>query len=285
MSATVPGEGRLAQWRSRPKPCRARQSSIGAGQPRGQQGVGAARVLGAEAPPSSAIRAPGARPGGAGAAATGESFFVPRLEIRAGGDTHAQMSTRSPSALLARDRPAELATAAPADRRAAVEALYTEHRARIAGHLYALTGDRDAIDDLINEVFLAAFEALEDFRGRSAVTTWLHGIAINVARNHRAKQRRRHAFIARFAAREAAEPVATLAGEELAAARATRQVHAALAELADPLREVFVLRVMEEHTLKTCAEILGLPISTVHERVQRATAQFRAYLEAREPAP
>jgi RNA polymerase sigma-70 factor (ECF subfamily) len=179
-------------------------------------------------------------------------------------------------------RPVERGRAlSTAERRARIEALYASERPGLARHLFALTSDREAVDDLMNEVFVCAFEALPDFDGRSSVTTWLHGIAVNVARNHRAKRQRWRLFLTRLSA-EPTTAAAETPEADVRAARAARRLYAALDRLSDPLREAFVVHVLENRTLKESAALLGLPVSTVHERAQRATSLVRASVEGEE---
>ena len=58
--------------------------------------------------------------------------------------------------------------------------------------------DRQDAEDVAQEVFLAAWQALPVFRGESSVATWLHRIAVNRALNHRALagERGRRAWVA-----------------------------------------------------------------------------------------
>ncbi|MGH1340188.1 MAG: RNA polymerase sigma factor [Nannocystales bacterium] len=155
-----------------------------------------------------------------------------------------------------------------------IRALYGAHRDAIARQISVLTRDADATDDLVNETFIRAYEALEGFRGASSERTWLHGIALNVARNHRAKRRRR-------AAARLPEPENTLATPEdvLREQRALARFHDALDGLPDNLREVFVLRYVQQLPLKDVARLLSLATSTAHARASRAESMLRASVE------
>ena len=48
----------------------------------------------------------------------------------------------------------------------------------------------EGIEDAAQDVFLVVHRRLADFEGRSSLTTWLYGIALRVARDHRRRQRR-----------------------------------------------------------------------------------------------
>jgi len=153
---------------------------------------------------------------------------------------------------------------------------YLEHGPRIARRILALTGDPTSVDDLVNETFVQAFESLPRYEGRSELSTWLHGIAINLVRTHLAKRRRRQRIDATLLP-EARQ--GTPAEAALRERQAAQRLYAALWELPDELREAFVLCVIEQRSLKDAAEELGVPISTLHARRQRAEARVRARLE------
>jgi RNA polymerase sigma-70 factor (ECF subfamily) len=161
-----------------------------------------------------------------------------------------------------------------ADVRATTAALYREHRVAIARQIRALVQDDAAVDDLVAETFLRAHRSIASFDGRSAISTWLHGIAINVARTHLAKRLRRRDLDAR---RADAEPEGSVApDEQLSAQRALERFREAVRDLPDALREAFVLRVIEQRSWQDAAELLQAPISTLHGRVAKAEARLRA---------
>lgn len=156
-----------------------------------------------------------------------------------------------------------------------IRTLYRQERESIARHLAALTGDHASVDDLVNETFIRAFQSLDAFSGRSSMQTWLHGIAVNIARNHRAKHRRRAAATLP----RPSPDVADTPEDELGRRQAVDRFYRALDQLEPRLREVFVLRVIEEHSLKDVGEILGIPVSTAHARATRAERLVRASIE------
>jgi len=72
-----------------------------------------------------------------------------------------------------------------------------EFVARYADHVYSYVRRRlipraDLVEDLVQEVFLAAWENLEKFRGESALRTWLLGIARHKVEDHYRKRLREH---------------------------------------------------------------------------------------------
>lgn len=90
-------------------------------------------------------------------------------------------STQAPAA-DAGDGDHALALAAAGGDTDAFEALYRRHSARVHGVVLRLAGwQRARAEDLVQEAFLRAWQALPGWRGEAAFGTWLHRLAVNVA--------------------------------------------------------------------------------------------------------
>ncbi len=160
-----------------------------------------------------------------------------------------------------------LAAAQVGDRDAQAE-IFAEHRDRVARQILRMTGEPAIVDDLLQEVFLAAFLALPGFRGDAQLSTWLHTITSNKVRNWWESSRRRRA-------REVAHSTSTPPREgtpedDLMAAQQRESFFAALGRLPAKLREAFVARAIEGMSLTEAASVLGAPISTISYRARRA---------------
>src|SRR5450432_3742122 len=80
----------------------------------------------------------------------------------------------------------------------ALEELFYRHGAQVHRVLVRLGHvDRKDLEDLVQSTFLEVHRSAKGFSGRSAVSTWILGIAMNVARHHvRGEARRRSAMAA-----------------------------------------------------------------------------------------
>jgi RNA polymerase sigma-70 factor (ECF subfamily) len=148
-------------------------------------------------------------------------------------------------------------------------------------------GRTDA-EDLVQDVFATFLTSLDRFEGRSQVSTWTFGIL------HRKAQERRRAlareqtqdpiddvFEAQFDESDswAAPPVdleRLVASTELGAA-----IEHCLEELPAPVREVFVLREMQDLDTREICKILGRTVTHIGVQLHRARARLRACLETR----
>lgn len=159
--------------------------------------------------------------------------------------------------------------------------LYQAHYAAIFRHVRYLTSSSAPVDDLVQETFARALVALPGFDGRSPFSTWLHGVAVNVVRNHwRARQSTETAH-QRLTAINEVHHVA--ASNEVDRAhmnkRRAEAVYAVLGTLPSHLREAFVLRDLEGFTPAEAAAQLGISTGNLSVRASRARERIRKELE------
>jgi RNA polymerase sigma-70 factor (ECF subfamily) len=179
------------------------------------------------------------------------------------------------------DEVAQLVEQARAGRTDAWARLYQRYFAQIFRHVRYLGGEQAAVEDLVQEVFARALVALRDFDGRSSFSTWLHGIAVNVARNHwrasTSTQTAHDRLRAIQSVRESSQQP-DVDRTHLARERA-RAVYAVLAGLPEHLREAFVLRDLEGLAPDEAAAQLGISPGNLAVRATRARQRVRAELE------
>jgi RNA polymerase sigma-70 factor (ECF subfamily) len=137
-----------------------------------------------------------------------------------------------------------------------------------------------SLEDATQDVFLVVHRRLAEFEGRSSVSTWLYGIAVGVARNHRRTRRRRPEQPTEGVEDEL---VARGASPERSASdrETVRMLDSLLGELDADKREVFVLAELEELTAPEIGAALGLNVNTVYTRLRAARAAFEQALARR----
>jgi RNA polymerase sigma-70 factor (ECF subfamily) len=160
-----------------------------------------------------------------------------------------------------------VARARAGSREAAAE-LFARHWPDAWRAALAVTGRRDVADDVAQDAFERAFAALSRFDERRPFAPWLHRIVVNRALDLMRGERR-------LVGLEAAEGVAAAWDD---AGLGDREMLEALAGLAPERRAVLVLRYGLGHPPPAIAEILGLPVGTVHSRLARALGDLRERL-------
>ncbi|MGA2362399.1 MAG: sigma-70 family RNA polymerase sigma factor [Candidatus Aminicenantales bacterium] len=153
--------------------------------------------------------------------------------------------------------------------------LYQAYRDPIWILINTLIGDSLQAQDVLQNVFFKAFRGLGGFRFRSGLLTWIYRIAHNECRNHLRKR---------------SVPVIPLeailgSGDEIDRARIPDPSEARKAALRDAvmqlpfkMREVIVLKYVEDLSYKEMSRILGCPPGTVASRLNRALAELESRL-------
>ncbi|MFO0651249.1 MAG: sigma-70 family RNA polymerase sigma factor [Polyangiales bacterium] len=134
------------------------------------------------------------------------------------------------------------------------------------------------VEDLAQEVFVVAFQRLHSRDPAHRVTTWLWGVCMRVASNHR-----RRAWVRRERPHdetpEPAEETRSPDAEEVAHRRQQRaQLDAILDELDLERRATFVMFEIDGMTCDEIAADMGVPVGTVYSRLHAARKQFQEAL-------
>jgi len=155
----------------------------------------------------------------------------------------------------------------------AFERIYRENVGRIHGLCRRLTGDAALAEDLTQEVFVRTWEKLPTFRGRSAFSSWLHRLAVNVVLGDRRSSARRTARVVAVADPEQVEPfsLATHPGGDI-------DLERAIAALPLRARTVFVLHDVEGYRHEEIAELTGVTVGTSKSQLHRARTLLKEAL-------
>jgi RNA polymerase sigma-70 factor (ECF subfamily) len=141
----------------------------------------------------------------------------------------------------------------------------------------------EALDDIVQEVFLVAHRRLSDVQCPQSLRAWMFSIVIRVVREHRRHLRRKDPAQRLGAAMLDPEQLADERPNSPHAcaerADAVRLLHQLLSELDDDKREVFVLAELEEMTELEIAEVLRENVNTVHSRLRAARKAFELAAE------
>lgn len=175
--------------------------------------------------------------------------------------------------------PDALVERARAGNMAAWTILYRANYTAVLRHACALVGSRSLAEDLTQEAFARALGSIGSFSSRSSFSTWLHGVALNLVRDHWRAHARRERTEAQLALVEATRELGTGDLDRLRQRQLRVEVlYAVLAELTEGLREVFVLRYIEQISVAEAAEQLGLEHGAVRVRAHRARTRVELRL-------
>jgi RNA polymerase sigma-70 factor (ECF subfamily) len=146
---------------------------------------------------------------------------------------------------------------------AAFAALYRRHARYLAGIVYRLMGDSAELDDIIQETFLQASDALARLEQPDRVRAWLVTIAVRRAHRHLARRHRRWFMLCRLA--EVAAP-----SSDPAVRSDVDELYRTLDRLPENLRIPWILHRIEQLSLPAVAEVCEVSLATVKRRIAEA---------------
>jgi RNA polymerase sigma-70 factor (ECF subfamily) len=165
--------------------------------------------------------------------------------------------------------------------------LVEENQNQIYNLALRMLNNPQEAEDVLQETFLSAFKALPGFEGRSSLSTWLYRIASNASLMRLRKKQPDTVSVDEPLTLEEGDMVprqlVDWSGipEEILLSGESRQVmDAAVAELPESLRVVFILRDIEGLSTQETGEVVGLSEGAVKTRLHRARLQLREMLSA-----
>jgi len=155
-------------------------------------------------------------------------------------------------------------------------------------------GDEQIASEVAQDVFIALFRSLANFRGDAQLSTWIYRVVVNHCKNRRQYRRRR-----KMSRHEPLEgdrpddeaPRRQIAGEgpmpdaSVHQSDAERLIQEALEQMDEDQRAIIVLRDIEDLSYEEISELLELPRGTVKSRLHRARAQLARILGRKVQAP
>jgi RNA polymerase sigma-70 factor (ECF subfamily) len=155
--------------------------------------------------------------------------------------------------------------------------LVEEHRARVAHLVYRLLGWSGEVEDVVQEVFLAALRGLPKFRGEASISTWLTRIAVNKCRTYR-----RRLWLRWWSASgehvHGIQAPDSRVDQGMIDEETAMRVREAIQGLPGQYREVVVLRYLEEMDMEEIAQVLGVSRNALGVRLHRARRHLKDQL-------
>lgn len=158
--------------------------------------------------------------------------------------------------------------------REAFAALIKHYDPGLRALAYRILGDRERMDDALQDTYVKAFRALPRFRGDSKVGTWLYRIAYNACLDELQRSRRVVELLLDQAEGDAGawtDPGEALAGRN--------ELAAALTALSTEERAAVLLVDAQGFDYRDASKVLGVPPGTIASRLHRARATLRQALE------
>ena len=177
----------------------------------------------------------------------------------------------------------DLVTRAMAGREDGFEELVRRYQRPIAAYVYRMVGDYEAALDLTQEVFIKVYNSLRRYRPEFKFSTWIYKIAHNAAVDHLRRYGTRggaaaKALVGEFEGEQYDLPIESRRlSPEQESERAERraEIENVVRQLPAAYRELVLLRHSHDMSYDEIAEVTGLPLGTVKNRLFRARETMR----------
>ena len=179
----------------------------------------------------------------------------------------------------------DLVSTAVAGREASFEELVRRYQRPIASYVYRMVGNYDVALDLTQEVFIKVYNSLARYRSEFKFSTWIYKIAHNAAIDHlRRHSVREQVLLTRDEhgpAEISIESQRLTPEQESEREERRSEIESVVQALPAAYRELIVLRHSHDLSYDEIAEVTGLPLGTVKNRLFRAREAMRDLLVPR----
>ena len=154
--------------------------------------------------------------------------------------------------------------------------IFERYSRPVIGFIYDMINDRGLAEELTQETFVRAYRAIHTMRAETKLSTWLFGIARNVARESlRARARANsHVDLTDKSVMDLSDnkpvPVDGLLNKEL-----NELIRRSLAALDEDKRLVFTLKVLHQCSYEEIAVITGFSLAKLKTDLHRARVEMR----------
>jgi RNA polymerase sigma-70 factor (ECF subfamily) len=158
--------------------------------------------------------------------------------------------------------------------------IFDRYARPVISFIYDMVGQRDLAEELTQETFVRAYKGIQSLRDDTKLSTWLFGIAKNVARESLRTRWRTDSKVEmeddgvmQLSDKE------LLPDDQLINKELNSVIQDALAKLDEDKREVFTLKVFQQRSYEEIAEITGFSIPKLKTDLHRARAEMRRRIQ------
>ncbi len=158
--------------------------------------------------------------------------------------------------------------------------IFDRYARPVISFIYDMVNQRDLAEELAQETFVRAYKGIQSLRDDTKLSTWLFGIAKNVARESLRQRWRSDSKVEmeddgvmQLSDKE------LLPDDQLINKELNSVIQEALAKLDEDKREVFTLKVFQQRSYEEIAEITGFSIPKLKTDLHRARAEMRRRIQ------
>lgn len=176
----------------------------------------------------------------------------------------------------------ELVSNAAAGSHDGFEELVRRYQRPVINYIYRIVGDQDAALDISQEVFIKVYNSIDKYSSEYKFSTWLYRIAHNASIDHLRRNTNNFQSLEMEGAGGVYEVQLRCPGrdpeQEQERNERISEIESTIAEMPPAYRELLLLRHARELSYEEMAEVTGLPLGTVKNRLFRAREMLREML-------
>lgn len=157
----------------------------------------------------------------------------------------------------------------------AFQRLYQQHHKSIYALCWRMLADKDSAEDVCQEVFVVLWQKINNFRGESKFSTWLHSVATNVVLGHLRKHKN---WLQRVFSIEEPGTQVKEASENLTDDSTLNVLDKHIAQLPERARLVFVLFAVEGYRHEEISKMLNMAVGSSKSQYHRAKSLLKESL-------
>jgi RNA polymerase sigma-70 factor (ECF subfamily) len=139
----------------------------------------------------------------------------------------------------------------------------------------------DAVDDVVQEVFIVIHSRLHTLERPEALRSWIYGVVRRTVSGHHRSQRMKESSGMALAVEPDVRSRPRTPSDLVEQNDQVKLLYTLLEELDEPKRDVFVMAELDELTVPEIAEILDIPLNTAYSRLRAARQAFEEALARR----
>ncbi len=156
--------------------------------------------------------------------------------------------------------------------------LVERYQERVRSLIYSIFHESEIVDDLAQEIFIKAYEALPTFRLDSSFYTWIYRIAVNKSRDEMRRRKVRRFLSFQTLVDEANQELTAKLSVPPEERDAKEIVALGLQALPEKFRSAIILKDIDGMSYEEIAEVLKCELGTVKSRLSRARSMLRKIL-------
>jgi len=156
--------------------------------------------------------------------------------------------------------------------------LYEKYHKKIYALCWRMLADKDSAEDVCQEVFVVLWQKINNFRGESKFSTWLHSVATNVVLSHLRKQKNWLQRVFSIENQTAEQKNSNEVSVELVDNSMLDELDRHISRLPERARLVFVLFAVEGYRHEEIAKMLKMAVGSSKSQYHRARTLLREWL-------